>query len=316
MAVYVERNNTFKRLLERHVEELQTELKCRLLQIEQTQYDILKTFGNKIEIIAKYSYTLSPKKRRKLLSEMNLHYTTVHGNSGAKQTILKHHLSERDILSERNGACLQCGSQNMDAQDTGKQEHQCELCSFRSKTLMNNESKIVFRDDGHSDGFMTGTGDKFKRGTSFSEKLFQNKGQIDTSLKRNISFTTVKDPQVKPELEGANVNLTAFAFSRYSQNYHGAPLKRRTFESPNNKRLKRGIRTKVVQNYLLCDVFKRLSDRNNSLARMKIEKPEGCSDKDHYTCDVVKNLQKCRYLRVPKALQETDEEKMTKIDID
>ena len=321
MAVYVERNNSIKRSLERQVAELQTELKWRLLQIEQTQYEILKLYGHQIDVIAKYLYILSPKRQKRLLSEMNLHYSSAQGNSNVRHTMLKHTLSEKDILvQQRKCVCLRSASRNTDVSEADKIDQHCELCSFRHRTLAKRDvTKKLFQEDlfSGSDSFKA----EIKRGTSFSDKYLNDKDRTDKSavskLQHNSSFTHAQDQHPKVEQDGtsASVNLTAFAFSRHSQNHYGTPLKRRTFESPNNERIKRGIRTKVVQNYLLCDVFKRLSDRNNSLARMKVDgMHEGSSEDGQYTRDVVKNLQKCRYLRVPKSLEEEDD-KMPKIDI-
>lgn len=320
MAVYVERNNSFKRSLERQVADLQTELKCRLLQIEQTQYEILKSYGHQIDLIAKYLHTLSPRRRRRLLSEMNLHYTGVAGKSGIKQTMLKHTLSEKDILiQQQKCVCSRSGSRMTDVSDTEKMDLRCELCSFRHRTLMRKETRKHFRDEGYTDSSRS----EFKRGISFSDKyLFERDKQEKLTvgkLQRFSSFATMHDhqPRDEPDAPSGNINLTAFAFSRHSLNHNGTPLKRRTFDLPDTDRLKRGIRTKVVQNYLLCDVFKRLSDRNNSLARMKIDgMHEEPVEDSQYTRDVVKNLQKCRYLRVPKSLQEPEDDKMPKIDID
>ena len=324
MAVYVERSNTFKRLLKRRVEELQSELQCRLLHIEQTQYEILKTFGNQFDIIAKYSYTLSPRKRRRLLAEMNLHHTGGQGHTADKQTILKHYASEKDIFDHQKCGCHGNGSHITDCTDHDKLDKQYELNLLRSKISTKRVTKKGIKEDDYAKSFDNDRSEQFKRGISFSDRHMYDTDRkdktIDASLKRNSSFTTARDVHAKQnEVDGSNAdaNLTAFAFSRHSLNHNGTPLKRRTFDTSNNERLKRGIRTKVVQNYLLCDVFKRLSDRNSSLARMKIDgRPEDSGDEGHYTCDVVKDLQHCRYLRVPKSLQEAEEEKLTKVDID
>ena len=323
MAVYVERNNSIKRSLERQVVELQTELKYRLLQIEQTQYEILKLYGHEIDVIAKYLYMLSPKRQKRLLSEMNLHYSSAPGISTVKSPMLKPTLSEKDItlVQQHKCDCHRSSSRNTDATGVDKSEQHCEVCSFRHRTLAKgNIAKKHIQEELYprSNSFK---GD-IKRGESFSDKYLHEKDRADRSglvskLQHNSTLTHDHDQYQHVEHDGAGTsfNLTAFAFSRHNQSHFGAPLHRRSFESPNNERIKRGIRTKVVQNYLLCDVFKRLSDRNNSLARMKVDgMHEEGSDGGQYTRDVVKNLQKCRYLRVPKSLEEQDDI-MPKIDI-
>ena len=325
MAVYVERNNSIKRSLERQVVELQTELKYRLLQIELTQYEILKLYGHQLDVIDKYLYMLSPKRQKRLLSEMNLRYSSAPGFSSVKHPVLKHTLSEKDIhvAQDQQHKCVchhRSFSRNTDVADLDKSSQDCEVCSFRQKTQKKrNVIQKRFHDDlyARSDSFKN----EIKRGTSFSDKYLHEKDRTDRvsvalKLQHNLASSTHdQDQHVEQDGTSSGVNLTAFAFSRHSQSHFGTPLHRRSFESPNNERIKRGIRTKVVQNYLLCDVFKRLSDRNNSLARMKVDgMHEESSSGGQYTRDVVKNLQKCRYLRMPKSLEEQDD-KMPKIDI-
>ena len=321
MAVYVEKINTFKRSLEKQVEELHSELQCRLSQIEQTQYELLKSFGLEFDIVDKYLYTLSPKKSRRLIAEMNFHHFVNQGHAGEKLTKFKHAFGEKDAFGDHKHDSHVTEQVYHDIVHD-RDDNRCDSSLLRSKTSAKGSIKKSGTEYEYVENSKTSKKYLLKRGTSFSETHGYDNNRVDNrievGLKRNSSFTTTRGLQMKHhDQDGANADANLTAFSRYTLNHTGTPLKRRTFDSTNNDKLKRGIRTKVVQNYLLCDVFKRLSDRNNSLARMKIDgRPEESTEEGHYTYDVVKDLQHCRYLRVPKSLQDPSDDKLTKVDID